>query len=589
MKHTLAVFIDGLKKINFILNTNQKLFGLILIIMSFIGALLETIGVGIILPFVQVLLNIDTIVESKWVTRLGKIIPINSESQLIVVMTVGVIIIFVIKNIYFMLLSWMRVKYSCKIQREISYSMLQNVMKRGYLYFTKCNTTEVIRDISTDTTGLNDLLYQIMRAVSDIFIIILLGCVIILTDWIIAVGIGIMAVACIILMMFLFRNSMRTAGKIFNLYAMKSNQYLIQAIQGIKEVLVMNRQNYFSDKYKEALETSQKGRIRQTLGMEYPAYIIEAFCVVGLLATVCFRVLSNDTNSSEMIPVLSVFAIGAFRILPSLGRISAATNVATYYVPSLEHVYQNYNKQNELDKKYSLKKDSYVTVFNNKIELLNISWRYNEKQVNVLNNLNIEINKGQSVAFIGTSGSGKTTLADIILGLITPANGTVYIDGVEVSDGRHDLSKIMGYVPQASYLIDDSIKNNIAFGITDEMINEERVWHALEQAKLADYIRNLPEGIQTEVGDRGIRFSGGQRQRIAIARALYNNPDILIFDEATAALDNETEKAVMDSIELLQGQKTLIIIAHRLSTIKNCDVIYEISNGIAIKKRYEEL
>lgn len=589
MKHTFAAFFDGFKKINFILSTKQKIYWLILIFMSFIGALLETVGVGIILPFVQILLNIDQVMENKWVVFLSKIITINSKKEVIVIMTLVVILVFIIKNLFFMLLSWMRVKYSCKIQRELSYSMLQNVMKRGYLYFTKSNTTEIIRDISTDTTALNDLLYQIMRATADIFVILLIGIFIVMTDWVIAIGIGIMGVACLILMFGLFQNSMRTSGKAYNFYAMKSNQYLIQAIQGVKEVLVMNRQSFFSDKYKETLQNSQKGRIRQTLGMEYPAYIIETFCVVGLLLTVCLKIIKNGNISSELIPVLSVFAIGAFRILPSLGRISAATNIIIYYMPSLDHVYDNYKKTHELQEAYSLIKDKDIKEFNQFILLKDICWKYNDKQKYILNNLNIEIYKGQSIAFIGVSGSGKTTLADIILGLITPINGKMYLDNEDITDGRYDLSKIMGYVPQTSYLMDDSIKNNIAFGVDYKEINEDKVWRALEQAKLIDYVKSLPDGLETEVGDRGIRFSGGQRQRIAIARALYNDPEILIFDEATAALDNETEKAVMESIELLQGQKTLIIIAHRLTTIKNCDVIYEINNGKAVKKKYEEL
>ena len=199
------------------------------------------------------------------------------------------------------------------------------------------------------------------------------------------------------------------------------------------------------------------------------------------------------------------------------------------------------------------------------------------------------IPKGTSVAFVGQSGAGKTTLADIILGLLHPQKGQILVDGNDISIFGKELGHIMGYVPQSVYLIDDTIRNNVAFGIEQSDIEDDRIWKALEQAQLKEFVANLEFGLDTFVGDRGIRFSGGQRQRIAIARALYENPDIIIFDEATAALDNETELAVMDSIRSLQGYKTLIIIAHRLTTIKECEVIYEIKDGKAIVRQYEEL
>lgn len=228
-------------------------------------------------------------------------------------------------------------------------------------------------------------------------------------------------------------------------------------------------------------------------------------------------------------------------------------------------------------------------IFRNELKVNDIVWRYPDGQENVLNHITFTINRGESVAFVGPSGAGKSTMADIILGLFEPQNGEILIDGVDILHNKEALSRIISFVPQSVYLIDDTVRRNIAFGIDDDEIDETALNKALEQAQIKEFIYSLPEGMDTLVGERGVRFSGGQAQRLAIARALYTDPDILVLDEATSALDTETETAVMEAIEALQGQKTLIIIAHRLSTIKNCDKIFEIANGQAVEKRYSEL
>ena len=262
-------------------------------------------------------------------------------------------------------------------------------------------------------------------------------------------------------------------------------------------------------------------------------------------------------------------------------------------MPSLGHVYDNLKKIGDEQEEEKSNSEGKVFAeklsFSKEITIDNISWHYQNSEKYIIKNLNLTIPKGTSVAFVGQSGAGKTTLADIILGLLHPQKGQILVDGNDISIFGKELGHIMGYVPQSVYLIDDTIRNNVAFGIEQSDIEDDRIWKALEQAQLKEFVANLEFGLDTFVGDRGIRFSGGQRQRIAIARALYENPDIIIFDEATAALDNETELAVMDSIRSLQGYKTLIIIAHRLTTIKECEVIYEIKDGKAIVRQYEEL
>lgn len=584
-----------LHKLLYILNKEQKAYGVLVFFCSLLGSALEVIGVGIIMPMVQAFMDVDKLMQNKWVRMMadGLGIKATDASKIVVMITIGVILVFLIKNLYFIFLSWVRIKFSCKVSRELSTRMMSNYMKRGYEFFLNHNTAELSRNIGGDVSGVDTIIYQLLRVLVDTLTIIMIVIYIMVTDWMIAIAMVVMSLLCLSIIYGYFRVQMREAGQHFNKYNGITSKYLLQALHGIKEILVMRKQEYFVRHYEEANREKQRGAIKQTVGAESPAYIIEGLCIAGLLSVVCVRLITNQQSAVELIPALSAFAVGAFRILPSLGRISSALNTAIYYMPSLEHVYENLQKINNseesdyklIDKTFAQKEIE----FNEKINIENISWHYQNGENDVIQNLNLIIRKGTSVAFVGQSGAGKTTLADIILGLLPPQKGRILIDGNDISQMGDKLGNIMGYVPQTVYLTDDTIRNNVAFGREWSEIDDDKVWKALEQAQLKEFVGQLSGGLDTFVGDRGIRFSGGQRQRIAIARALYENPDIIIFDEATAALDNETELAVMESIRSLQGYKTLIIIAHRLTTIKDCDVIYEIKDGKAFVRTYDEL
>lgn len=582
-------------KLLFILDRQQKKYGMLLLICSLIGAAFEVLGVGIIVPLVSAFMNADQLLENQWIKIPVKWLRIKNSNQLVLFITLVVIFVFLIKNIYFVLLSWIRVKYSCKVSRELSSRMIKIYMKRGYEFFLSTNTSDLSRNINGDVSGVNTMLTQILRALIDILTIVLIVVYIMMTDWTMAIAVAVLSLICLLLIYGVFRKKMRKAGEMFSKYSALVNKYLLEALHGIKEILVKNKQEYFVENFDKANIQRQKATIRQTVGAESPAYIIEGICVSGLLGTICMRLMFGSEDALALVPALASFAVGAFRILPSLGRISSALNTALYYIPSLNRVYDNLNEIIRYDaNRIVLEKEGTEDIipilkFNKEIKLENIDWKYQNKENEVISGLNLTIKKGQSVAFVGASGAGKTTLADIILGLLHPQGGKILVDGRDIADVNGNVSHIMGYVPQSVYLTDDTVRNNVAFGIAPMDIDDNRVWKALEEAQLKEYVENLKNGLDTMVGDRGIRFSGGQRQRIAIARALYENPDILVFDEATASLDNETEAAVMESIKKLQGHKTLIIIAHRLSTIKDCEMIYAIENGKAVKKTYEEI
>ena len=324
--------------------------------------------------------------------------------------------------------------------------------------------------------------------------------------------------------------------------------------------------------------------------------IIESMCVAVLMGIICIRI-AMGADMTTFIPKLSVFAVAAFRLLPSVSRMSRYTNGIIFYNPFLQSAYENLKEIDQYDKDVRSgqsesekeKNDNRYIPFNDEVRISHIDWKYSRSEKMILSDLSLSIHKGQAIGLVGASGAGKTTLADILLGLLKPKKGTVYVDGMDIFQYPKQWSKIIGYVPQSIFLSDDTIRNNVAFGHAPSEINDNDVWNALREAQLEEYIKSLPEGLDTQVGERGIKFSGGQRQRIAIARTLYNNPEIIVLDEATSALDNETEKAVMESIDALQGYKTLIIVAHRLTTIRHCDKIYEIANGKAIERTWDEI
>lgn len=583
------------KKYMYILTATQKRWGAVLFVLTLGGAIFETLGVSVILPLVQVMINPNQIYQNIYISKILKYLNITSEKGLVWLIGSAVIIVYIVKNVYLFLLSYIRAKYACKVQRELTVEMMQNYMKRGYLFFLNTTTGELLRGMQGSIGSVYEGLYQTYKLLAETFTV---GCIIIyvmISDWMMAICVVILAGACLLFVVLGFRKWTQSAGQITYKYDALINKTLLQAFQGIKEVLVMGRQKYFVETYRNLYIKRQKGTIGKTISMESPAYLIEGMCVLGLIIMVCFKAIGT-TDTTNLVPQLAAFAVAAFRILPSLGRISSCCNTLITCIPGINETYQNFsavrkepNMPEYIDVKESVVLDEHEKKDWNSVLIRNISWSYPETDRIILDNVSLTIRKGTSIGFVGPSGAGKTTLADIILGLFNPVTGTIFLDQTDIQDLKSIWGNLISFVPQNVYLLNDSIRSNVAFGIPEMEIDDDKVWKALEQAQLKDFVENLPGGMETEIGESGTRLSGGQRQRIAIARALYRDPDILVLDEATSALDTETETAVMEAIDLLHGHKTLIIIAHRLTTIRNCDEIYRIDNGKATPCRYEEL
>lgn len=601
--------MDLIKKMIYILNRPQKILCILVFLLTILGSLLECLGVTIILPVVNLILEPDILMENTIV----KSLPILNDLQyegLVVLVVGGVIFLYIIKNGFFVFMAWFRTKFACKIRREIAINMMESYMSRGYQFFLSKDYGEIDRGVNGDTSGIYAVINAGFRLFSDLATIFFICVFMLYADMQLAVAVIIMSLICIALVYFVFRRMMLEAGKESREYSAKAGQSVYQAFTGIKDVLILRKQRFFIDTYEENTINVQLAECKATLGQESPTYIIEGVCVSGIMMVVGARILTGEVDST-FVSVLASFAIGAFRILPCLGRTSISINKVLNACPSVNAVYENlqeavrYAKEhpevkfgekkipkliNKREKNNLKEMSNYNKInkkgFNTRIELKDITFAYEKNSCNILENINLSIEKGQAIGLIGASGAGKSTLVDILLGLLVPSKGEVFMDGVKITSIPELWSKTIAYVPQNVFLSSASILENVAFGEKIDEVDEENVWEALERAELKQFVQSLPEGIMTRTGDRGIRLSGGQRQRIAIARALYHRPEILVLDEATSALDNDTESAIMSAINSLQGQVTMIIVAHRLTTVQKCDVIYEVENKtVRIKKK----
>ncbi len=586
-----------MKQLSVILKKEQKKNCYRVCLFILVSSMFEMLGVGSFLPFLQSMLQPDKI-AGKWYGHiLIHVLGVRDYVVLMIILGIGIVILYLIKNAVLLISVYVQNRLNARINRELATSMLNSYMKRPYEFFLEHNSADIIRGVGADVNGVYNIISNLFKLTTEILKCITIAIVLLIVDFHMAVGIIVLAGVCLIAVTLGFKGIMSDMGRKQREANKNCSKHTYQAINGIKEITVMRRRENFVKQYDKAADLRRRTNLIYSFITACPNRIVEAVCIGGIMAVVCVRI-AQGTDMGEFVPQLGVFALAAFQILPSVSNISAHVSGLVFYRPTLEEAYSNITAAKEYDRKQEELSQSVGAAsagesghiaFEDKVEITDIVWRYDNTDKNVLDGLSLEIRKGQSVAFIGSSGAGKTTLADVILGLLPPQEGTIRVDGNSIYDIPDEWAKMIGYVPQSVFLIDDTIRNNVAFGLLPEEIDDERIWKALEQAQLAEFVRSLPQGIDTMVGERGVRFSGGQRQRVAIARALYYNPEILVLDEATSALDGETENAVMESIDALQGRKTLIIVAHRLTTIRNCDRIFEIVEGKAVERVKSEV
>ncbi len=582
---------DALGKLSFILNREQKKYCVLIFFMSLLSALIETVGVSIIVPVVQMVISVDALMEQPYVRPLINLFHLKTSTDVIIFVCIGVGIIYILKNAYSFLYTWASAKFSNKIRRELAVRVLQTYMKQGYIFFVDHNSSTLIRGISSDVISVQNVITHFFSFMCKILIITCMTLFIIMHIPLAALLILGVVGFCFAVSQIVFRKPMRQFGVSSREYSYRASQSSLEAIQGYKEILVFGRQDYFVNEYLKNMIGFNKAEVQMTVASASPSFMIEVVCIIGILTVVAVQSITAG-GSSDLLAQMAIIALATLRILPALGILLGDVNSIVFNAPGLNSAAETLHMVKELEKEKAIerKKSSYADVsLKSELAIAHASYAYPRTDKNVIDDLSMTIEKGTSVGLIGTSGAGKTTLADIVLGLLKPQSGKVLMDGVDIEELGEAWHSIIGYVPQSIYMTDASVRRNVAFGIEEALIDDAKVWKALEMAQIKEFVEGLAKGLDTNVGEWGVQLSGGQRQRIAIARALYSDPDIIVLDEATAALDNETEDAVMESIEALQKVKTLIIVAHRLTTIRKCDIIYEIADGKAIPRSKEEV
>lgn len=577
-------------ELNYILNEKQRRQSVGLLIMLLLSSVCELLGVSAILPFIQALINPQKLASYPVLKDIFEVLNVSSDIGIVVTVSIGIVLVYIGKDLFLLFTIYFQISFQSKLEKELSVFILNSYMKRPYPFFLNTNSADINRGIGQDVNGVNQMLNVMFKLIGEVLTVAAIGIYMLYVDFVMAVTMMIVALFVVLVMSKFFRNFLKGLGEAQRQYYSAMAKVAYQTIYGIKDIMVLGRSKQFVGLYDKASLDHCNAKIKSEFATSCPEKIVDAVCVGGLIAIVCLR-FAMGADPESFIPNLGVFAVAAFRILPSVSRIIGYSNSVLMTIPSLEATYNNVHEVKEYEakmKNYADKNgqaDDIIT-FEKNLEIKNVCWHYDNAK-DVLHDLNLTINKGESIALIGQSGAGKSTLADIILGLLMPQKGQILSDGKDVYTSLNEWKKHIGYIPQMVFLLDDTIRNNVLFGAP--FIDDEKIWKALDEAQLGDFVRKLPEGLDTMVGERGVKMSGGQRQRVAIARALYNDPDILVMDEATAALDNETEAAVMESINALSGLKTLLIIAHRLTTVRECDKIYEIGNKVATLRDKKEI
>ena len=582
-----------IRKFSQILSKQQKIRVIIIAIMMVIGAFLETLGVGLILSLVSAITTPDIIMTNKYAKLVCEIFDLHATRTFMIVVIAALIFVYIFKNVYLFVEYYVQYRFICNNRFAVQCRLMETYLHRPYEFFLNAESGEIVRVVTGDTSSTFNLLSTVLAFFTEAIVSAALIAVIIITDPVMAILIASVLGGTMLLISRLVKPILRKAGLKFQKNSAKMNQWLLQSISGIKEVKVTGKEGFFLTQFskygRKAIDSEKKNMV---LG-QVPRLSIEAFSISAMLAVIAI-LMWRGREIDTMLPQLSAFAMAAVRLMPSVNRMTASLNQISYYEPALdkmlEHLSVAQRWQNTKDDiqgsdsvcpeeqrdSLSLKKE---------IALKDISFSYPGAEHPVLEHANMLVPIGMSVGIVGASGAGKTTAVDIMLGLLKTQEGQVLADGVDIQTAYHAWLSHIGYIPQMIFMLDDTIRGNVAFGMDSKEVDELAVWKALEEAQLAEFVRSLPEGLDTQIGERGIRLSGGQRQRIGIARALYTDPELLIFDEATSALDNDTESAIMESINALHGKKTMVIIAHRLTTIEGCDMVYRVENGKIERER----
>jgi ATP-binding cassette, subfamily B, bacterial PglK len=557
-----------------LLTVSEKGKAKLLVILMTFGMILETLSIGLIVPVVGLLVKQDMLNQYPAIQHLVTLLGNPSPSGLIMFVMLFLVVMYALKNLYLGYMAWQQTHFAYDVQRQLSNRLFDIYLTQPYTFHLQRNSAQLIRNITVETNLLSISINAFLLVIAESLVIIGIAS---LLFWFEPIG----ALAVVSILSIAGYGFLRlTKRKIIHWGAQRQHhdgmriQHLQQSLGCIKDLILLNRQNHFLEQFKLHNQQSIEVTSRQVSLHHIPRLGLEFFAI-SALACLILVMLYQGKNLSEIVPILGLFAAAAFRLLPSANRMLQSIQTVRFAIPIVNLLHDEL----KLAQSLSSEQSSYVFNHSGQIKISNLCFSYPDTETLALKNIEATIEKGTTVGLIGASGSGKSTLVDLMMGLLQPISGEISIDGHNIHQNIKSWQSKIGYVPQTIYLMDDTIRRNIAFGVDAAAINEQALADAIKAAQLNDFIENLGVGLDTIVGEHGVKLSGGQRQRIGIARALYHNPEVLILDEATSALDVKTESDVMAAIDALHGQKTIIIITHRMTTVENCDHLYELEAG----------
>ncbi len=575
-----------LKKMNVLLDGKQKRTMGGLIVLMVIGAFLQTAGVGMLVQVVSVVVDPMSVEKSALVKAFYDFLGCGDFQSFSITVMVLLTVTFGVKNLFLFLQQKLTFAFVYTNQFRTSERMMRNYLRRGYEFYLNADTAVVQRSITSDVNNMYALILALLQLVSDGVVSLFVIGYCLMTNGLMTVLLAVSLGILMGLIKKVLKPVMYKAGKENQDYYSSLFKWISQTVQGIKEVKVTCKEQYFVDEYCKCGQGYVGAVQRRDLYNNVPKLLIETVCIAVMMGyMIALTLLGSGTEN--MLEVLATLAAAAFVLLPAVNRINNQMNAISFCEPFFMGVSDNLQEEIDdarVDMSFATDEEEKLPL-KRAIELRDITYAYPNTDKLIFDHAQLTVPVGAAVGIVGTSGAGKSTLVDILLGLLEVKGGTICADGVDVRCRYRKFLKNIGYIPQMIFMLDDTIRRNVAFGVRDEKVDEDRVWEVLREAQLDEFVRSLPEGLDTGIGERGIRLSGGQRQRIGIARALYYDPEVLILDEATSALDNDTEAAIMESINRLHGRKTLIIIAHRLQTIEKCELVYRVEDGKLVRER----
>ena len=578
------------QKMMVLLDARQKRQMVGIVILMLIGGVLESVGISLIAPVMEIVLQPEAVDQKPYLHFLYTFFHLHSTEQLAGLIMVALVLVFVIKNIFLYFMNVVQLRFVYTNQFATSRRMMINFMKRPYEYYLNADTSVIQRNITSDVNNMYGLILSVLQLTSEVIVFVCLVVILLSQDAQMTIFIAGLLIVVLMIIKYVIKPVMQRAGRENQDYYSGLYKWIEESVTGIKEIKIAGRENYFINGYADCGAGYVNAVQKYNLYNSTPRLLIETVAIAGMIGYMLF-LMQTGVSIRQVAPSLSVLALAAARLLPSANRINTYTTSIAYFEPFFMNVSDHlqaeiHDEDMTYDEHVYRRRETVEKLpLHREISLESISYKYPNTDVYILKEANLKIPVGKSVGIVGTSGAGKTTIVDVLLGLLAPAEGRILADGVEVRAHYKEWLKNIGYIPQTIFMLDSTIRKNVAFGVPDDEIEEERVWAALKEAQLDTYIRSLPDGLDTSIGERGIRLSGGQRQRIGIARALYEDPEVMVLDEATSALDGETEAAIMESINRLHGKKTLVIIAHRLTTIEKCDLVYRVGEQKAVRER----